>query len=169
MIIARETLEAHVLGRPAKTVPDFAGLSNAGFLFSDRAGVFVSIKKFGELRGCIGTTVPTEPTLAEEIMRNAIRAACHDPRFAPVEPMELPDLIYSVDVLGEPQLVADKDQLDPTLFGVIVVSGKRSGLLLPDLEGVDTVDKQLAIACRKAGIRPDEDYSIQRFRVTRYV
>lgn len=168
VIIARDTLEAHVLGRPARTAQDFAGLLGAEYLFRERAGAFVSIKKFGELRGCIGTTAPTAPTLAEEIMRNAISAGCSDPRFPPVEPRELPDLVYSVDVLGSPEPVSDKASLDPARYGVIVRSGNRSGLLLPDLAGVDTVDEQLAIACRKAGIRPDEAYSIRRFEVTRY-
>jgi AmmeMemoRadiSam system protein A len=168
VIIARDTLEAHVLGKPARTTRDFAGLSDTEYLFQDRAGSFVSIKKFGELRGCIGTTAPTAPTLAEEIMRNAISAGCHDPRFPPIEAHELPDLVYSVDILGSPELISDKLQLDPARFGVIVKKGDRSGLLLPDLDGVDTVDEQLAIACRKAGLRPDEDFSIQRFEVTRY-
>ncbi|NLM15585.1 MAG: AmmeMemoRadiSam system protein A [Clostridiaceae bacterium] len=168
VVIARETLEAHVLGQPAKTMQDFADLPNFASLFQDRAGVFVSIHKAGELRGCIGTTGPTAPTLVEEIMRNAISAGCRDPRFPSVEPDELPDLTYSVDVLGSPEPIVDIDLLDHTRFGVIVSSGRRSGLLLPDLAGVDSVDEQLAIACRKAGIHPEEEYSIQRFTVTRY-
>ena len=101
-------------------------------------------------------------------MRNAISAGCRDPRFPSVEPDELPDLTYSVDVLGSPEPIVDIDLLDHTRFGVIVSSGRRSGLLLPDLAGVDSVDEQLAIACRKAGIHPEEEYSIQRFTVTRY-
>ncbi|MGI6334809.1 MAG: AmmeMemoRadiSam system protein A [Saccharofermentanales bacterium] len=168
VVIARETLEAHVLGQPVKTIQDFADLPDCAPLFQDRAGVFVSIHKAGELRGCIGTTGPTTPTLAEEIMKNAISAGCRDPRFPPVEPDELPDLTYGVDVLGSPEPVTDTGLLDHTRFGVIVSSGRRSGLLLPDLAGVDSVDEQLAIACRKAGISPEEEYSIQRFTVTRY-
>jgi MEMO1 family protein len=168
VIIAQETLEAHVLGRPAKRAKDFADLPGAEFLFRDRAGAFVSLKKFGELRGCIGTTAPTTASLVDEIIQNAISAGCHDPRFDPVEPGELPDLVYSVDILGKPEPVEDPSQLDPARYGVIVRSGGRSGLLLPDLEGVDTVEEQLSIACRKGGIRKDEKYQILRFQVTRY-
>jgi len=107
-------------------------------------------------------------TVSEEIIRNAVCACTEDPRFDPVRPEELESLEYSVDILGESESVASSGELDPKEYGVIVTSGFRRGLLLPDLEGVDTVEAQLAIACRKAGIAPDEPYAIRRFRVTRY-
>lgn len=134
----------------------------------DRAGAFVSIKKGGRLRGCIGTFQPTRPNLAEEIISNAVSAACRDPRFPPVELEELEDLDISVDVLSEPEQVTDPSMLDPKKYGVIVQKGQRLGLLLPDLEGVDSVDEQLDIARRKAGIGPDEDVQLYRFTVTRH-
>ena len=168
VVVARETLEARVLGSKEKTSRDFAGLPDAGFMFSERAGVFVSLKKFGELRGCIGTTGPTTAMIADEIIQNAISAGLHDPRFDPVRSEELPDLVYSVDILGKPEPVKSRDELDPARYGVIVRHGARSGLLLPDLDGVDTVSQQLAIACRKAGINPEDDFQIQRFEVVRY-
>ncbi|WP_287152807.1 AmmeMemoRadiSam system protein A [Candidatus Solincola tengchongensis] len=134
----------------------------------ERAGAFVSLKKGGELRGCIGTFQPTRDNLAEEIVSNAISAATRDPRFPPVSPEELPDLEISVDVLSEPEPVEDISQLDPRRFGVIVQSGGRLGLLLPDLEGVDTVEQQLDIARRKAGIGQHEPIHIYRFTVRRH-
>ena len=136
--------------------------------FREQAGVFVSLKKFGELRGCIGTTGPTTDSVVEEIIQNAISAGTRDPRFEPVTAAELPDLTISVDVLGSPEPIDDTSELDPSRFGVIVQSGGRSGLLLPDLEGVDTALEQLAIARRKAGIRADEPCRLMRFQVTRY-
>ncbi len=132
-----------------------------------RAGAFVSIKKRGELRGCIGTFQPSEPTLAEEIIQNAIRAATQDPRFPPLRPEELREISVSVDVLSSPE-PATPDQLDPKRYGVIVESGWRRGLLLPDLPGVDTVEEQLRIAKLKAGIGPEEPCRIFRFTVERH-
>ncbi len=168
VIIARETLETHVREHRTRSAKDFGQLPNIASLQAIRAGAFVSLKKFGELRGCIGTTAPTTASIVDEIIQNALSAGLHDPRFDPVTADELPDLSYSVDILGTPEPVADRSKLDPARYGVIVRSGSRSGLLLPDLEGVDTVEEQLAIACRKAGIRSDESYQIQRFKVTRY-
>lgn len=137
--------------------------------FARRAGVFVSFKKAGELRGCIGTIEPTRASLAEEIIYNAIAAGTQDPRFAPVTSEEIPYLDCSVDILGEPEPVEGLGQLDPVRYGVIVRKGWRTGLLLPDLEGVDTVEEQVAIAKQKAGIRPDDrDVELFRFTVTRY-
>ncbi len=142
--------------------------NNVQSLWTERAGAFVSLKKFGELRGCIGTTAPTTACLAEEIRRNAISAGTQDPRFSPVTADELPFLEYSVDVLGKPLPVQSKTELDPKKYGVIVSKGGRRGLLLPDLEGVDTVEEQLDIACQKAGIDPYDTYEISKFTVTRY-
>lgn len=132
-----------------------------------QAGTFVSLKKNGQLRGCIGTTAAVYGDLAQEIAHNAISAGISDPRFPPVETAELDDIIYSVDVLGEPEPCSRED-LDPLKYGVIVSQGKRRGLLLPDLEGVDTVEEQIYIALNKAGIAPSENYKIERFEVTRY-
>lgn len=133
-----------------------------------RAGVFVSIKKHGELRGCIGTFVPTRANVAEEIVANAISSAMQDPRFMPVEPSELNDLEYSVDILSEPEPVPSIDQLDPRKYGVIVECGYRRGLLLPDLAGVDKVEEQIEICRAKAGISADEPIRLYRFRVERF-
>ncbi len=136
-------------------------------LKTQRAAAFVSIKKGGSLRGCIGTILPAYKNLAEEISHNALAAGLQDPRFAPVTASELADLEYSVDVLGEPQR-CERGELDPRRYGVIVSHKGRRGLLLPDLEGVDTVEEQLRIACQKAGISPHEPYAVERFEVMRY-
>ena len=133
-----------------------------------RAGAFVSLHEHGQLRGCIGTIAPVRKSLAEEVIRNGVAAATEDPRFAPVRPEELPHLEYSVDVLGEPEAVDNLEQLDPARYGVIVTRGHQRGLLLPDLEGVDTVFDQIAIAKQKAGIRPDEQVHLERFEVVRH-
>ncbi len=134
-----------------------------------RAGVFVSLHKEGQLRGCIGTIGPTTQSVAEEIIQNAVSAAAHDPRFSPVEENELDDLTISVDVLGEAEPIESEKELDPKRYGVIVRKGSRSGLLLPDLEGVDTVTEQVRIAKQKAGISPREkDVELERFEVIRY-
>lgn len=135
---------------------------------SEKSGVFVCVKKNGELRGCIGTYAPSCESVSHEIIMNAISAATKDPRFRPVEENELDKLTYSVDVLTCPEKVNDISELDPKKYGIIVVSGHRRGLLLPDLEGVDTVEEQLRITRLKAGILPQEDIEIYRFEVQRY-
>jgi len=132
-----------------------------------QAGVFVSIKKCGQLRGCVGTFFPSEATIAHEVIANAIKSASADPRFPPIDETELANLTVSVDVLSEPE-PCNETQLDPSLYGVIVESGRRRGLLLPDLEGVDSVADQVAIARRKAGIRPGELVTLSRFTVERH-
>ncbi len=137
-------------------------------LMAGRAGAFVTLHIDGDLRGCIGTIGPTEATLAEEIIQNAIKAATEDPRFPAVGEDELDKLSYGVDVLKEPEPVRNRAELDVERYGVIVTSGRRRGLLLPNLEGVDTVDDQLSIALRKAGINPHERYAIERFMVERH-
>lgn len=133
-----------------------------------RAGAFVSLHREGALRGCIGTISPTEPTLGMEVVRNAIQAATQDPRFPPITTDELGDLDISVDVLHVAQECNFED-LDPAKFGVIVTAGWKRGLLLPDLEGVDTAEEQVDIASRKAGISPDDKIRLERFRVDRYI
>jgi AmmeMemoRadiSam system protein A len=126
------------------------------------------LKKDGELRGCIGTIEPVRRNLAEEIINNAVSAGVEDPRFLPLQLEELPDLTISVDVLAPPEPIDSEDDLDPRRYGVIVSSGGRVGLLLPNLEGIDTVAEQIGIARQKAGLWPDEPVSLARFEVTRY-
>ena len=134
-----------------------------------RAGAFVSIHENGELRGCIGTIAPVQKALYLEIIANAISASTRDPRFPPITVKELPDLEISVDVLGEAEEIPSEDYLDVKRYGVIVSKGRRRGLLLPDLEGVDNVETQVAIAKMKAGIREeDTDVVLERFEVIRH-
>ena len=162
--LARQSLESYILNRRKLSVPSDLPED----LLSRRAGAFVSIHKNGMLRGCIGTISPVADTLAEEIIQNAISASTRDPRFPPIRPEELKDLEINVDVLGEPENIRSEEELDVKRYGVIVSSGMRRGLLLPDLEGVDTVAEQIAIARQKAGIRPGEKVSLQRFEVVRH-
>lgn len=136
---------------------------------TQQAGAFVSLHKNGQLRGCIGTIAPTCENLAWEIVQNAISACSRDPRFSPVRPNELDELEYSVDVLGAPEPVDSPAALDPKTYGVIVSCGGRRGLLLPDLDGVDSVEAQLSIALQKGGIRENETYKIERFKVVRHL
>ena len=135
---------------------------------TEKAGVFVCLKKHGQLRGCIGTFMPSYENVGVETIMNAISAATKDPRFQPVEKSELQELDYSVDVLSPPEKISDTKELDPRQYGVIVVSGHKRGLLLPDLEGVDTVEEQLRIAKMKADILPHEEVEIFRFEVKRF-
>ena len=161
--LARETIERYVRQGQRTAVPE-----ELSELLASQAGAFVSLHLGGELRGCIGTIGPTQDTLAAEVIQNAISAATRDPRFPPVTPQELDDLEISVDVLEPAERVASLADLDPKQYGVIVERGSRRGLLLPDLEGVDTPEQQVSIALRKAWIGPHEDYVLYRFRVTRY-
>jgi AmmeMemoRadiSam system protein A len=134
------------------------------------AGCFVSLKKDGELRGCIGTILPTKPTLRQEVLSNAVAAGAHDPRFSPVSEDELPELVYDVDVLSKPEPIRGPGQLDTKRYGVIVSTRDgRRGLLLPDLDGVDTIEQQVRIAARKGGIDLDrDDWQLERFEVVRH-
>lgn len=162
--LARKSLEHYV--RTGKVLDRPAGLPDD--LIKNAAGVFVSLKKDGRLRGCIGTISAVTECIADEIIGNAVESGAQDPRFPPVEEVELPDLVYSVDVLGKPEPVKDTSELDPVRYGVIVSHGFRRGLLLPNLEGVDTVEDQLSIALQKAGIAASSPYSIERFEVIRH-
>ena len=137
-------------------------------MLEKKAGVFVSLKKSGNLRGCIGTLEPYHENIANEIVENAMSAAFKDPRFEPLDVSELESLDISVDVLSEPEMIPDSSYLDPKRYGVIVINGSKRGVLLPDLEGVENIDDQIAIALSKAGIDPVDDYMIERFEVTRY-
>lgn len=163
--LARQVLERYFSGHkdididPEEVPDEFA---------ARRAGVFVSLKKHGQLRGCIGTIEPVQDSIIEEISENAVSAAIRDPRFYPVQPDELAELDISVDILTAPEPVGSLDGLDPKKYGVIVSSGGRRGLLLPDLEGIDTASEQVAIARQKAGIGPEETVKLERFEVIRY-
>jgi len=160
--LAKETVESYIRERK---VPEVGELTPE---MQDVAGVFVSIKKLGELRGCIGTFEPTKKNVAEETIANAVSSATRDPRFPPVNASELDQLTYSVDVLTRPELAENESQLDPKRYGVIVESGRRRGLLLPDLSGVDTVEEQIDICRQKAGIMSHEPVKLYRFEVKRY-
>ena len=161
--LAREAVEAYV--RRGVVIDPPSPLPEE---MKARAAVFCSIHRGRMLRGCIGTIVPTRANVAEEVIANAISAATDDPRFEPVDADELDELTYSVDVLSPPEAVDDPSQLDPARYGVIVSSRGRRGLLLPALEGIDTVEEQLRIARRKAGIGPSEPVKLQRFEVVRH-
>jgi AmmeMemoRadiSam system protein A len=157
---ARACIEQLVRGRPVPQAPSQP-------LFATRSACFVSLKKRGQLRGCIGTLEPAEPTLGAEIARNARSAAFHDPRFHRLREDELADLECSVDVLSTSEVCALAD-LAPERYGVIVACDYRRGVLLPELDGVDTVGQQVGIALQKAGIDVDECYEIERFTVQRF-
>lgn len=161
--LAEQSVESYIRDGSEISLPD--ELTDE---MREQAGVFVCLKTHGRLRGCIGTFMPTTENVAKEVIKNSIAAATEDPRFNSVESMELGDIEYTVDVLGAPEPVKSLDELDPKKYGVIVSSGGRRGLLLPDLEGVDTVDEQIAIAKHKAGIHTTEPITIHRFEVKRY-
>lgn len=161
--LAKKSIENYIRYRKVIKPPE-----NLSPEMRDRAGVFVSLKKHGRLRGCIGTFLPTTENVATEVIKNAIAAATQDPRFESVTEDELEEITYSVDVLSSPEKVTDISMLDQKKYGVIVSCGARKGLLLPDLEGVNTVEEQLKIAKMKAGIGPDEKPEIFRFSVKRY-
>ena len=161
--LAKKSVESYIRDGKVSELPESAAEG-----LSEKSGVFVCLKKTGQLRGCIGTFMPTKERIADEIIANAVSAATQDPRFPPVTKDELEDLSYSVDVLSAPEKVSNLSELDPRKYGVIVTAGTRKGLLLPDLEGVNTVKEQLNIAKMKAGILPDEPVEILRFEVKRY-
>jgi AmmeMemoRadiSam system protein A len=162
--LARETIKNYIKHEKIIAPP----LNLPKEMINQKAGVFVSLKKIGNLRGCIGTFMPTQENIAQEIIKNAISAAIEDPRFSSVNATELEELTISVDILSAPEEVDDISHLDPKKYGVIVSSGYKKGLLLPDLKGVDTAGEQVDIARRKAGIYPDEKVKLHRFEVKRY-
>lgn len=162
--LARRTVEEYV--RTGRRIAAPEGLPKE--MYENRAGVFVSIKKEGRLRGCIGTIQAVRGSIAEEIIENAVSASSKDPRFSPIEPKELDTLSISVDVLGDTEEIVSSDQLDVRRYGVVVTKGYRRGLLLPNLDGVDTVEEQIAIAKQKAGIKEQEEVRLERFEVIRH-
>ncbi len=163
--LARRSLESYILRREVIRIPEDLPAE----LTDRKAGAFVSIHKEGQLRGCIGTILPTEDSLAKEIIQNAISASTRDPRFEPIRPEELRLLEINVDVLSTPEEIDSPEELDVKRYGVIVSCGARRGLLLPDLDGVDTVEDQIAIARKKGGIGPKEKVKLQRFEVIRHI
>ncbi|OGN97877.1 MAG: AMMECR1 domain-containing protein [Chloroflexi bacterium RBG_13_51_36] len=160
--LAKEAVESYVregrIHKPKELTPEMR----------EQAGVFVSLHEHGQLRGCIGTFEPAKSNVAEEIIANAISSSTADPRFPPVAVSELDDLEYSVDILTKPELVTDIGQLDPKEYGIIVESGWKRGLLLPDLEGVDSVEEQIVICRLKATISSTEPVNLYRFQVRRF-
>ncbi len=190
VLLAKQAVENYISERKIISLPDnlpaeFPRGELAGML-QRKAGTFVTIKKNGELRGCIGTYLPTKENVAEEIISNAIAAATEDYRFGPVKKEEIPHLSYTVYILSQPELVKNIKELDYKKYGIIVKTAPiispdrtdvvfnghlplKSGLLLPDLEGVDTIEKQISIACQKGGIDPTrEKILIYRFTVEKY-
>lgn len=169
--LARKSLETYVRTGKRLKLTDEERAALPSDLLDRQAGAFVSLKKEGRLRGCIGTLAPTQGTLAAEIVRNAVSAGTEDPRFDPVEASELDDLVYDVDVLGPMEDIDSSEMLDVKRYGVVVGSanGFKRGLLLPDLDGVDTVEEQIDIARRKGGIGEGERYTLQRFEVVRHL
>ncbi len=182
VLLAKNAVENYI--KEGKVIEPPNDLSKE--FFERKAGVFVTIEKNGELRGCIGTYLPTKINIAEEIIHNAVAAACEDYRFGPVQKEELSSLSYTVYILGSPEPVKDIKELDPKKFGIIIKTGPftfpnepdvvfdskvpyKTGLLLPDLDGVDTVEQQLNIACLKGGINPEKEKTfIYRFTVEKY-
>ncbi|MBR3393597.1 MAG: AmmeMemoRadiSam system protein A [Firmicutes bacterium] len=162
--LARASLESWIREHKKLSIPDWVPEE----MRTQRAGAFVSIHEHGDLRGCIGTILSTTDSVAEEIIQNAISASTRDPRFYPIRKDELPNLDISVDVLGSPEVIDSPSLLDVKRYGVIVSYGRRRGLLLPDLDGVDTVEDQIDIARQKGGIRSTDPYTLERFEVIRH-
>ena len=160
LLLAKQAIESYIKARKIIAPPE--DLSKE--FFERKAGVFVTINtkykiqntKY-ELRGCIGTYLPTRINIAEEIIRNAIAAATEDYRFGPVQEKELSSLSYTVYILDKPELVKDIKELNPQKYGIIVKTEIKSGLLLPDLDGVDTIEKKITICCQKGGIDPTKE------------
>ena len=161
--LARKTIETYV--KEKKVIDPPAMLTEE---MKKRAGVFVSLHKKGRLRGCIGTFAPTTENVAKEIIRNSVEASTRDPRFPATQPEELADLEISVDVLTDPVPVKSAAELDAKKYGIIVKTGSRQGLLLPDLPGVNTAEQQITICRRKAWIDEDEAVELFKFEIRRY-
>ncbi|MCL2168979.1 MAG: AmmeMemoRadiSam system protein A [Defluviitaleaceae bacterium] len=162
--LARSSLEHYV--QTGQMLPIPSELPKE--MLENQAGAFVSLHKHGHLRGCIGTIAKATPSIAHEVVKNAVSAGAHDPRFEPTALAELPFLTYKVDILAEPEIIESIDQLDVKRYGVIVSSGNKRGLLLPNLDGIDTVEEQVAIAKNKAGIKAGAPCTLERFEVIRH-
>ena len=162
--LARLSLETYLKTGKKASLPEWLPEK----MQNTRSGAFVSLKKHGQLRGCIGTISATRDSVAEEILLNAISAGVSDPRFEPVSAAELSELVYSVDILGDAEAIDSPEKLDVKRYGVIVQNGRRRGLLLPNLEGINSVAEQILIAKQKAGIRPEEPVDLFRFEVVRH-
>ena len=162
--LAKDTINEYIKNNRVLDIPDYVNEE----MLNNKNGVFVSIHKFGNLRGCIGTFLPTKDNIALEIISNAISASTKDPRFIPINKYELDYLNINVDILSTPENIDSKEELDIKKYGVIVSKGFKRGLLLPDLEGIDTVDEQINIAKQKAGIKDNEEVELQRFEVERH-
>lgn len=163
--LARQAVEHYVRYKASLPLPS----DTPKELLTGKAATFVSLHRKGRLRGCIGTLEPWQENVAEEIIQNAVSACSRDPRFSPVRTDELQDLEISVDVLSVPEKIGSPGELQVKKYGVIVTSGHKRGVLLPDLHGVETVEEQVSIAMQKAGIRPGDTMQLQRFKVTRHV
>ncbi len=161
--LAREAIREYLEKREILRLPDKLNQESR-----ERHGVFVCLKEKGKLRGCIGTYEPVTSCVAEEVIQNAICAAIRDPRFMPVTLSGLKEIDISVDILNPPEPINSIHELDSKRYGVIVKSRGRCGLLLPDIEGVDTAEEQVEIAKEKAGIGPNEPVELFRFEVRRY-
>jgi len=171
----RKSSESHFVSLARRAIEHYLGLredimydSLPAEMFEAKAGTFVSLKKHGALRGCIGTIGPTQDHVALEVVANAVKAGFEDPRFPPLSVDELDELEISVDVLLEPELITSTDELDVNKYGVIVSCDYKRGLLLPNLEGIDTVEEQLRIAMQKGSISDTDDFTLERFEVVRY-
>ena len=162
--LARKTIENYINNNQALTLPNKLEKD----MYNKKAGVFVSIHKMNNLRGCMGTFLPTTNCIGEEIISNAILAATKDPRFNPIKKEELPYLEIKVDILNTPEYIESINELDPKKYGVIVSNKEKRGLLLPNLDGIDTVEEQLDIARKKANIADNDPVEIQRFCVERH-
>ncbi len=164
--LAKDTVESYIKTGKIPPLPLNLPLK----MLRKKAGVFVSIYRGKELRGCVGTYLPTEPNIAEEIISNAIAAATRDYRFSRITPDELVELSYSVYILEEPRQIKNLKELDPQKYGILIKSETgKTGLLLPDLEGIDTVEKQLSAVCHKCGINlSEEKVIICKFGVQKY-
>lgn len=171
-----------------------------------KSGVFITIEKQGQLRGCIGTYLPTKENIAKEVIQNAIAAAAEDYRFGPLQKEELPELSYTVYIINTPELIKNMTDLNPKKYGIIVKTlpisfprpigpastrsrGERgspegaagtdvmfnghtppkSGLLLPDLNGIETIEEQVSLACQKGKINPQtENIIVYKFTVEKF-
>lgn len=165
-LLAKKTIETYIRDGLTIDLPDDLPAE----FYQKKAGVFVGLHKGDFLRGCIGTYLPTQENIGQEIMANAITAT-RDPRFASLQPEELKYLSYEVYILEPPEPIRSPAQLDPKQFGLIVksLSSAKSALLLPDLEGIKTAKEQLAICCQKAGIdTKKEAVALYRFRAKKY-